>query len=292
VSASLIGSNTFTFADGNAGHSCNLGSAPNVGELDVLCVNSNTVVTTPSGFTVAPSSVGGQGAYIYRRIAVGGEASTVTITTSGDHNTQVSWSRWGSITGADDAKATAADGISGSSTPAHSTNPLAASGELVIAFGALHSIGSPTPTSPVWSSGYTALTSATQGTGVTGVTGFVGYRVDGSGTESPQVSWTNATSDRYMLTLTFTASSTSNISGTDSGTLTDSAALVVAVAPADSAALTDSAVVTVAIPASDSAVLEDSAFGTGDASAVGARPPIVSSTPGGRIVSQTRGGVL
>jgi len=209
MTAVLLNSNTFVFADGNAGHVCNLGSAPNVGELDILCVNSNTVVTTPTGsggtWFAAPTSVGGQGAYIYRRIAVGGEASTVTITTSGNHNTQVSWSRWSSINAADDAKQTSADASAGTSSPAHSTNVLAQTNELVIAFSANHSAPGAMATSPVWGASFIPLTADSQGTGATGVAGFVGYILNGgTAAVSPTVSWTNSMSDRYMLTLTFT----------------------------------------------------------------------------------------
>ena len=43
--------NTFLFTDGGAGHLCDLGSAPAVGEVDILCINSDTVVdsVTSSG---------------------------------------------------------------------------------------------------------------------------------------------------------------------------------------------------------------------------------------------------
>jgi hypothetical protein len=206
MTATLVDSDVFGFADGSGGHVIDLGSAPSVGQLDVLCVNSNTVVTTPSGFTAAPSQVGNQGAYIYRRIAAGGEGSTVTITTSGNHDTAVVWSRWGNIEAADDAIATSASS-NGTSTPAHSTNALAETNELVVAFGALHSFPGSNPTTPVWSSGYTALGTASSGTGSPAVVGFVGYKLTaGTAAESPQVSWTNNAADRDMLTLTFTTS--------------------------------------------------------------------------------------
>lgn len=209
MTAVLLNSNTFVFADGNAGHVCSLGSAPNVGELDVLCVNSNTVVSTPTGaggtWFAAPTSVGGQGAYIFRRIAVGGESNSVTITTSGNHDTQVGWSRWSSINAADDAKQTSVDSSAGTSSPAHSTNPLAETNELCIAFSANHSAPGTMATTPVWGGGFTGLTAATQGTGATGVAGWVGYTLTaGTAAASPTVSWTNSMTDRYMLTLTFT----------------------------------------------------------------------------------------
>jgi hypothetical protein len=207
MSAILLAQNTFAFADGNAGHVCNLGSAPAVGDLDILCVNSNTTVSTPAGFLAGTTSVGGQGAYIFYRFAVGGEAATVTITTSGNHNTCVEWTRWDDCIAVDASAATQVNGVGGLSTPAHSTGVLAETGELVIAFGALHAIADANQNTPVWSAGYTALTSTVQGTGGTGVRDFVGYRTDaGTAAESPQVSWSGTNvDDRYMLTLTFTA---------------------------------------------------------------------------------------
>ena len=208
MAPTLAASQTFTFADGGAGHVCNLGVAPAAGQVDVLCVNSDTTVAAPAGFTEGPSAVANQGAYIFRRIAVGGEGSTVTVSTSGDHNTQVSWSRWSGVAAADDAIATSVNGAADTSSPAHSTRTLSEAGELVVAFAALSNIGATAPTGPSWSSGYTPLSSATQGTGSAGVVGFVGYKVGaGPAAESPSVSWTNSASNRYMLTLTFTASS-------------------------------------------------------------------------------------
>lgn len=206
MSAQLLADNTFIFADGSGGHVVNLGSAPAVGDLDVLCVNSNTVVATPSGFTAAPTAVTSQGSYIFHRFAVGGEAATVTITTTGDHNTAVSWSRWDNCVALDVSGATQANGVLGTSTPAHSTGGLAQTNELVIAFGALHSFAVG-PASPSWSAGYTPLnTAGPQGSIGSGVLGFVGYRTDaGAAAETPQVSWTNAADDRYMLTAAFTA---------------------------------------------------------------------------------------
>jgi hypothetical protein len=223
VTAPLIGSSTFGFADGNGGHVCNLGSAPTVGQLDVLCVNSNTVVSTPSGFTAAPSAVGGQGAYVFRRIAAGGEGSTVTVTTSGNHDTQVGWSRWGNINAVDDAAFTTATG-NATSSPAHSTNALAQTNELCLAFAALHNFSGANPSAPSWSTGFTSLLSGSQGTGSTAVVGFVAYKLTaGTAAESPSVSWTSSAFDRYMLTLTFTSTSGGQSAALGTTTETDSA---------------------------------------------------------------------
>lgn len=202
----LVDSDTFTFADGNApGHVCDMVTAPASGETDVLCVNSDTTVSTPSGFTLRVPAVAAQGAYIFTRKATGGEASTVTVVTAGNHPCQVSWSRWSGLVAVDTAPAaTQANGIANTSSPAHSTGALAEADELVLAFAALHSIGLG-PTAPVWADDYTPVTAATQGTGATAVAGFVGFKSGvGPAAESPSVSWTTSAFDRYMLTVSFT----------------------------------------------------------------------------------------
>lgn len=204
MSATLVNSGTYAFNDGAGGHVIDLGSSPSIGQTDVLCVNSNTVVTTPSGFTAAPTRVNSQGSYVYTRKAVGGEGQTATITTSGNHETAVGWSRWGGLNATDDTASSGADGVAGTSTPAHSTGTLTTSTELIIAFGALHSLGA-TPSSPVWADAYTAMTDVIQGSGSSGVANYVGYKQPvGTAAESPSVSWTGNVSDRYMLTITFT----------------------------------------------------------------------------------------
>lgn len=217
-----VTSDTFKFADGNAGHSCNLGSAPSAGQWDVLCINSNTIISTPAGFTKTEEAVGNQGAYIFTREAAGSEGSTVTITTSGNENTSVHWSRWPTeLTAVDTSTNTQATGA-GNSTPAHTTGSLAEATEVVIAFGALHSIGGlADQVTPVWSSGYTAITGpAAQGSGVTGANGFVAYK-DGAGTaaEAPQVTWSGSgCQNRYMLAVSFTVSTVAPITGDGTGT--------------------------------------------------------------------------
>lgn len=227
-----VDSDVFLLNDGNAGHVCDLGSAPETGQWDVLCVNSNTTVSTPSGFSAAESAVTNQGSYIFVREAAGSEGSTVTITTSGNHNTQVGWSRWpAGLIALDTSTSTQANGSSGNSTPTHSTGALAETGELVIAFGAIHSIGLAGQTDPSWSAGYTALTSSgAQGSGATGVRGYVGYKENaGTAAEAPQVSWSgDGAQNRYMLAVSFTvdAATPVTLAGTGpGGTSTVTAAL-------------------------------------------------------------------
>lgn len=209
----LIAQGTFIFDDGAAGHLCDMGSAPGVGEFDILCINSNTTVTSVSaGFNQAVAAVTNQGAYVYDRKAAGGEGQTFVVTTAGTHNTQVTWQRWSALDARDIANATQANASVGVSTPVHSTGALAETGETVIAFGALHSIGLGNQNTPDWtlgSAGFVALpvTPAIQGSGATGVAAFVAYKTGaGTAAETPRVGWAgDGAQNRYMLTVSYTA---------------------------------------------------------------------------------------
>jgi hypothetical protein len=219
MTASLADSDTFAFNDGNAGHVCDLGSAPVAGQWDILCVNSNTTVSTPAGFTSAEPVVTNQGAYIFIREAVGGEGSSVTVTTSGNHNCVVAWSRWNAADDLDTSTHTEVNSSTGTASPAHSTGALSSTGQLVIAFSANHSIVNANQSAPVWSAGYTPLTAAIQGTSTTGVYNLVAYK-NGAGTaaETPGVSWSGDVAfNRYMLVLSFTT--LADLSATGAATL-------------------------------------------------------------------------
>lgn len=217
--AVLVDSDVVGFADGNAGHVYAFpAGAPAAGDLDVLCVNSNTLVSTPSGFTLVTTEVGNQGSYIFFRIAAGSEGVSVTITTSGDHNTALTWSRWRNVVAPDQERSAIAQDGGGTTTPAVTTGALSESGELAIAFAALHNFTA-APSTPVWSTGYTALAEVAQDTGPDAVAQLVGYRTDAAGTQSPSVSWTNSVANRYMLVVTFTATATTASEGTLAATL-------------------------------------------------------------------------
>jgi hypothetical protein len=202
-----VSAETFGFADGNAGHVCTFaGGAPAVDDFDVLCVNSDTTVSTPSGFTAAVSAVANQGAYVFRRKAAGGEAATVTVTTSGNFNAHVIWVRVTGASAPDVTGSAQANAAAAALSPSFTSSALAESGELALVFAALHTFPGAVPTSPVWSSGYTALAAGFQGTGSSGAGGFVAYKTPaGTAAESPSLTWTNNAADRYVLFLSLTA---------------------------------------------------------------------------------------
>lgn len=202
---------TFLFNDGGAGHLCDMGSAPAVGETDILCLNSDTTVTSivssaGAAWQLAESAVNDQAAYIYYRKATGGEPTTFTVTTNGNFNAHVSWSRWTGLNALDTSTNTQAASAA-AITPVHSTGVMAEATELVVAFGALHAINTANQNTPVWSSGFNPVTSsAAQGSGASGVRGYVGSKQPaGTAAEAPRVSWSgDNVTDRYMLTVSFT----------------------------------------------------------------------------------------
>ncbi|GGK61468.1 hypothetical protein Sme01_03160 [Sphaerisporangium melleum] len=293
---SLVASDTAAFADGNAGHIFDLGSAPTVGDIDVLFVNSDTVVSTPAGWTLPSggSLVTNQGAYVFYRIAVGGESSTVTITTSGDFNAAAGWSRWRGGKAFDVAGGAQVNSAVGGATPSLTLGPLAEANELVVVAALLHRLASPTPSTPVWSSGYTSLTSVTQGTGNPGCTQFVAYKTGaGTASETPSCTWTDGAFDRYILAVAFTIDpgGPAQRDATDSVAVSDATAGTLAAgrASADSFTVSDSPsrAVTRTRGTSDVLAVSDNA-GRGVAVLRNAADEVVISDDPGRALTGSR----
>lgn len=255
MSATISASQGYTFADGNTGHACVFtAGAPLSGDYDLIYVNSDTVVATPTGFTATISSVGGQGAYAFTRLSNGSQTDTVTITTSGNFNAAVDWIRVHGATLIDTPNGvafTAVDGSNGTSTPAVTTGTLSTATDLVTVAALLHSASSSAPVTPVWSAGYTAVDTVSLGTGGNCVTQFTAVKVPaGTAAESPSVSWTNAIGDRYVFVVAFTASASLVGTATDAFTTADAAtrALVQARAATDAFATADATTSTAAHP--------------------------------------------
>lgn len=188
--------------------------APSVTDLDILCVNSDATINTPSGWTLGKSQVGNQGSYIFYR--KGGAGSSVTVSSvqsPGPFNATLIWSRWTGTNAIDIAVSVAASG-SANVTPTLSTGALAQTGELVFMFGALHSTGTGNQTTPVWSSGFTGAEFVKQGSSSSGCIAAGGYKLNaGTAAESPTVSWSGAgVLDRFTLIVSFTATVATNVS--------------------------------------------------------------------------------
>src|SRR6266704_224944 len=180
------------------------GGTANATTYDVLSINSDNTVTTPSGWTLATSRVVNQGAYIFYK---SGGTTTATIDLGGGISTSTDalWVRITNSAGADSGATTVTgvDGSPGTSSFALTSAALSTSTELALMFMAGHNFSS-APTSPSWSSGYTEQCEATIGTGGSGTYGNVGVKTPaGTAAESPSVSWTNSVTNRYSLFVAF-----------------------------------------------------------------------------------------
>ncbi len=196
----------FSFAlDGTV---LNIGSAPKVGEWDVICVNSDGLILGIGGFVDQVSSLGSQDSHIFVRQAVGGEGSTATVSLGGDNNAAAVWTRWPADFSAATPGGAVQAGGSGIGTPAGATGALPA-GSTVLAYAALHGIGAANQTAPVWMAGVTPVTfsggstgPAVQGAGGTGCAAWVGFAVNAppAGLAVGMTSWTgDPANDRYTL---------------------------------------------------------------------------------------------
>lgn len=198
----IVASDAIGFA--TSGTSFPFGSSPLVGDIDLLGVNSDTIVSTPSGFTVLDSSVANQGSYLFYRIAVGGETDSVTITTSGDHDATAVWARIRAVDSIDKNAKAVATGSSSGTSPDATTATLSNTGELSISFVGIHRYAGATPTAPSWNNGYTGLEFATQGSGNPACAAFLGYKENvGTTAETVSCSWTNGAFDRDTYVVTF-----------------------------------------------------------------------------------------
>lgn len=184
--------------------------APGANDWDFICINSDATLNTPAGgWTLLRSEINNQGAYIFAR--KGGAGSSVTLTSiqsPGPFNATLNWSRWTGGNAIDVTTGTQAIGA-GNTTPAVSTGTLAQTGEMVLAFGALHSIGTGNQSTPVWSTGFTGMEFVIRGTLGAGCIATTGYKLNaGVAAETPTVSWSgDGAAHRYTLIATLTATS-------------------------------------------------------------------------------------
>lgn len=200
----LVDSDAVGFSDGGSGHVYTVpAGAAGPTDLDVLFINSDTTVSTPSGFTLPTngSQVHNQGAYGF--YSFGGAGATVTITTSGNFATSLHWQRWTGGVSFDLAASNFAEGGGGAtSTPSLSTPSLAGTGELVVVGAAEHSFPGSAPNTPVASTGYTISPDFVVQANT--VVTFVSYKTNaGTTPESPSMSWTNTANDRAIIAMAF-----------------------------------------------------------------------------------------
>lgn len=185
------------------------GGATGSDVVDVLFVVSDATVALPSGFTQDATRVSNAGSYVFQKA---GGSTTATIVPGAATNTEVLWLRVANTAGLDSGATAVAglDSSAGSSSPALTSGSLAEATEGALVFAALHSQAGGLPTGFAWSTGYTEILHGTQGGAATsGVTASVAFKVPaGTAAESPSVTWTGPTFERYLLAVFFKASAT------------------------------------------------------------------------------------
>jgi hypothetical protein len=222
MAIALVDSDSTGFGITGAGFTYNFpAGAPGATDWDILCVNSDALVTTPSGgWALLTSQVNDQGSYLFAR--QGGAGTSVLVATpsgAGPFPANLAWARISGGNLVDASVSAQAAGLT-NATPAVNTGVLASTGEAVFAYAALHNFVS-APTAPSWSSGYSGLEISNQGTGATACAGLLGLKLNaGTAAETPSVSWTNNVQDRYILVASFTPAAGAQSIAPDSMTVT------------------------------------------------------------------------
>lgn len=183
------------------------GGAAGATDWDILCVNSDALISTPATWTVARSEVNQQGSYIFVKQAAPASVTVSSPSGAGPFNATLTWARISGALAVDVTTGVQA-ATSANSTPAISTGVLAQTGEIVFMSAALHSLGPGDQNTASWSTGFTPAEFVVMGSGGSGCAAGLGYKLNaGTAAETPVMSWLgNGAADRYSLIVTFTAS--------------------------------------------------------------------------------------
>jgi hypothetical protein len=244
------------------------------GSKRLAVINSDTTVSTPSGWTLRASAVGTQGFYIWEQTTAGTN-DTPTFTTSGSFQTSLSLIEADGtrVNGFDvQTVTTEASGVSSLATTA--TTTAGTIGDLNLAIYALHGIDNgfaPVPT-PTYDNGFTHLLTSTRQTvgGVdnSAVQHYIATLASSSaGTVgATTANWSNTVQKAYAAQVGFVLQPPA-ITLADTGTGTDGLTV------AASAPLTDAATGTDALTVSAQATLADAAAGVDSLAVAGSTDP-------------------
>lgn len=184
-------------------------AAPTAGNLLVVVVNATFTATTPAGWTVGPSVVDDNAAYLWWRVAAGTETS-VTVTQGGAAIASIALFEYSGLAASpfDVQNSAATTAVSGTTTAAASITTTGTSGDLVFAVAALNrdAAGTTLPTGLTWSNSYSAaLNHASSGSNGTQdvSTWYAELQQGTAGTTSTVATWTNAWSARQALIIGF-----------------------------------------------------------------------------------------
>lgn len=186
-----------------------LASPATAGNLIVVAGNSDATMTGFSGAAVAASAIFNQGAYLWYKVAVGGE-TTLTITPSVARSMALVAAEYSGLTTTSPLDVTASNTGSGTTVGPISTGTTGATAqnvELVLAVGGPHSYtAAVSPNTPTWTNGFATVGEAASGfaTGARNAAVFLGSLVtSATGTQTTGVSWTESANDWGALIAAF-----------------------------------------------------------------------------------------
>lgn len=185
-------------------------TAATAGNLLVAAGCSDATLTGPSGFTLAEDAVDAQGAYLWWRIAAGGETG-LTITPGVNRPVALVIAEYSGITASSPVDQTAFATNSGAPTVSASpgtSGTTAQAVELVVAMIGLHSFAdNAQPTSPSWTNSYTNRGTAVSAYTTTGSQNSGVILADlvtsSVGTQTSTATWTNSCQDFGAVLATF-----------------------------------------------------------------------------------------
>lgn len=186
-------------------------ATPTSGNLLVVSANSDATVNTPSGYTLGPSVVDGNGAYVFWKISAGNE-STVTVSPTSAANTSITVCEYsGNDASPLDASNTSTISGSGGNTTTAVSVTTTAGADLIVAVAAIHlgsGSGGGTPTGPSWTNSFVnQLSTGTGGTNPTDTYTFYAELLPAgaAGAYSTAATWTGNAGDRQELVIAFKA---------------------------------------------------------------------------------------
>lgn len=239
---------TFTYTGGGVtGSGC----------FDVLCVNGDNTVATPSGWLLARSEVANQGAYIFYKAENGVNSAVLNLGGGISTDEAATWMRIKNAGGIDVVGGAQVNSSASNTPPSFTSSTLAGSNELTIAHGALHKfVTATTPPPGTWSTGYLEQATAVSGAAgsTTGAYNSTATKSPaGTAAESPAYTATNGTFERYLVFASFTPVSTGGSSQNGAAALTAASGLTAAAVRATSSAAAMTAVSNVTAAATQTA---------------------------------------
>ena len=185
-------------------------TAATAGNLLVIGACSDATIATPSGFSLGEQAVDAQGAYLFYKIAAGGE-TTLTVTPGVSRPAAMVIAEYSGITASGPLDQTATATNSGS--PFVSASPGTSSAttqavELVVAAVCPHSFAdNAQPASPSWSNSYTGRGTAVSAYTTTGAQNSGVFLADlvvsSTGAQTTAATWTNSSQDWGAILATF-----------------------------------------------------------------------------------------